>query len=84
MRTITVADLRQNPTGALREVEAGETYVVTRHRHPVAKLVPVASESLEIVPPRRQGGSQLAGRSGERPYTHDQMAALLADMAEDR
>lgn len=40
MKTITVAELRQNPTAALDEVEHGETYVVTRHRREIGRLVP--------------------------------------------
>lgn len=42
MKTITVAQLRQNPTAALDDVERGETYVVTRHRREIARLVPPA------------------------------------------
>lgn len=40
MKTITVAELRQNPTDALAAVEQGETYVVTRHRREIGRLVP--------------------------------------------
>lgn len=40
MKTITVAQLRQNPTAALEDVERGETYVVTRHRREIGRLVP--------------------------------------------
>lgn len=40
MKTISVAELRQNPTQALNEVEHGETYVVTRHRREIGRLVP--------------------------------------------
>lgn len=42
MKTITVAQLRQNPTAALAEVERGETYRVTRYRQEVARIVPPA------------------------------------------
>lgn len=42
MKVITVGQLRQNPTRALDEVAEGETYVVTRHRREVARLVPPA------------------------------------------
>lgn len=40
MKIITVAELRQNPTQALAAVEQGETYVVTRHRREIGRLVP--------------------------------------------
>ncbi|MCL2091373.1 MAG: type II toxin-antitoxin system Phd/YefM family antitoxin [Micrococcales bacterium] len=41
MKTISVGALRQNPTQALADVQAGQTYVVTRHRQAVARLAPV-------------------------------------------
>jgi prevent-host-death family protein len=40
MKTISVGELRQNPSDALAEVERGETYVVTRYRREIARLVP--------------------------------------------
>ncbi|MDR1393275.1 MAG: type II toxin-antitoxin system Phd/YefM family antitoxin [Bifidobacteriaceae bacterium] len=43
MDTISVGALRQNPSAALAAVESGRTYLVTRHRHPIAQLAPVAS-----------------------------------------
>ncbi|WOF23223.1 type II toxin-antitoxin system Phd/YefM family antitoxin [Microbacterium betulae] len=84
MRTITVAELRQNPTEALTQVEGGETYVVTRHRHPVARLVPYTSESVAIIPPRAGGAARLRERLGDRSYTDEQVTDLLAEMADDR
>lgn len=45
MKTISVGDLRQNPTAALSDVEHGETYSITRHRREIARLTPA---------PRRQ------------------------------
>lgn len=41
MKTITVAELRQNPTAALADVERGEVYAVTRHKREIAHLVPI-------------------------------------------
>lgn len=84
MKSITVGELRQNPTEAFAQVEAGETYVVTRHRHPVARLVPYVPDPVTIIPPRNNGPMRLRERLEDRSYTHDEVAALLADMAEDR
>lgn len=84
MRTITVAELRQNPTDALADVEAGATYVVTRHRRPIAKLVPATAEPIVLVPARKSGGSRLSELARERVYTRGEIEALLADMASDR
>ena len=41
MKTITVGQLRQNPTQALQDVERGEAYVITRHNRQIAQLVPI-------------------------------------------
>ncbi|ALJ22012.1 hypothetical protein AOA12_19790 [Microbacterium sp. No. 7] len=38
--TISVGELRQNPTRALDEVSDGATVVVMRHNRPIADLVP--------------------------------------------
>lgn len=38
--TISVGELRQNPTRMLREVKAGAVYVVTDHGEPVAEIAP--------------------------------------------
>ncbi|BEH03204.1 hypothetical protein SDC9_204854 [bioreactor metagenome] len=84
MKTITVAELRQNPTEALNGVEAGETYLVTKHRRPVAKLVPYEAETITITPPRKPGGSRLADRPRDRVYGYDEVEALLAEMEENR
>lgn len=40
MKTLSVGQLRQNPTDALNSVADGETVIVTRHNRPVADLVP--------------------------------------------
>lgn len=38
--TISIGELRQNPTRMLREVKAGATYVITDHGEPVAEVAP--------------------------------------------
>ena len=84
MRTITVAELRQNPTAALADVEAGEPYVVTRHRQAIAKLVPLDAEPVTLIPARKKGGTRLVGRKGLGNYTSEDVDRILAEMAEDR
>lgn len=54
MKTISVGELRQNPTPMLDDVAAGETYLVTRHSRGIAKVVPTAS-SASVIPPRHSG-----------------------------
>jgi prevent-host-death family protein len=45
MSTIGVRELRQNASGVLREVEAGETTTVTVAGRPVAKIVPILGDN---------------------------------------
>ncbi|WP_436697556.1 type II toxin-antitoxin system Phd/YefM family antitoxin [Nocardioides sp. BYT-33-1] len=83
MKSITVAELRQNPTEALREVASGETYVVTRHRREVARLVPPVAGA-ELAPARVRAGSRLAERPRRRLRTAGSVEELLAAMESDR
>ncbi len=38
-KTISIGELRQNPTQMLRDVKAGATYTITDHGEPVATVV---------------------------------------------
>lgn len=40
MKSISIGKLRQNPAATLNAVEHGETYIVTRYRREVGRLVP--------------------------------------------
>lgn len=40
MKTIGIGELRQNPTQMLRDVKAGQTYLITDHGDPVAQISP--------------------------------------------
>ena len=39
-RSITVGQLRQNPSRMLDDVQDGETYTITSHGRPIADVVP--------------------------------------------
>ena len=78
MKTITVGQLRQNPTAMLADIEAGEIYQLTRHNREIARIVPRAP-ALELIPPRRRGGSRLAGLSRHELRTAASVDELLAD-----
>ncbi|MGC4173745.1 type II toxin-antitoxin system Phd/YefM family antitoxin [Demequina sp.] len=84
MRSISVGELRQNPTEALAAVEAGESVVVTRHRRPIAKLVPVDRTPLTLIPARNPNGPRLSDRPNMPRRTYEETEALLAEMKEDR
>ncbi len=57
MKTVTVGQLRQNPTAVLAEVEAGATYTITRHSHVIGCIVPAGGAS-DIAPPKKSGAAQ--------------------------
>lgn len=57
-RSIPHRELRNNSSEILRAVEAGESFTVTNHGRPVAKLVPIADElpPLNFRPALTRGG----------------------------
>lgn len=78
MKTITVGQLRQNPTAMLADVEAGEVYQVTRHSREIARISPRAHE-VELLPRKRATGSRLAELPRHELRTADSIDELLAD-----
>lgn len=83
MKEITVAELRQNPTAALNEVEGGASYIVTKHRRPVARLVPPDDDEvlLRLIPAKHPGPSDLASRAAR--HTYEETESLLAEMSSE-
>lgn len=59
MKAITLGQLRQDPAPMLADVEAGETYQVTRHRREIAGIVP-RDHALELLRAKRRGGARLS------------------------
>ncbi len=45
MKTISVAQLRQNPGPMLADVQTGESYVVTQYRRTIAKITPLTDRT---------------------------------------
>lgn len=78
MKTITVGQLRQNPTAMLAEVEEGEIYQVTRHDQPIARIVPPSHE-VELLPRKRRAGSRLSALPRHELRTASTIDELLAD-----
>lgn len=78
MKTITVGQLRQNPTAMLAEVESGETYRITRHDQEIARIVPLAPR-LALTPRKRTTGSRLAELPRHVLRTATSIDELLAD-----
>jgi antitoxin (DNA-binding transcriptional repressor) of toxin-antitoxin stability system len=76
MKTITVAELRQNPTAALDDVERGETYIITRYRREIGMIVPVQRGRTPVT------AEDVAAAFRRTPLTHDWTAELERDRAE--
>ena len=84
MKSITVGQLRQNPTQMLAEVEAGETYRITRHDHEVGRIVP-PTPGIATIPARHRGQVQLPDLpTSYRPRTVQELDELLDDLRGDR
>lgn len=56
MKSISVGELRQNPSTMVADVESGEVYELTKHNQRIGFIVPQVP-SAQIVPPRRAGGA---------------------------
>lgn len=84
MKEISVAELRQNPTAALNDVAAGETYLVTRHRRAIAQLVPADEPVLvPLSTAVRSGPSRLSGRPPWQLKTAGSVDELIENMKSD-
>ncbi|MGB4777101.1 type II toxin-antitoxin system Phd/YefM family antitoxin [Microbacterium sp.] len=82
MNTITVGQLRQNPTQMLADVEAGATYTITRHNQEIARVVPV-QQIPGLIPAKRTGPSHLADRPRLTLRTAESVEQLLEEMKGD-
>jgi len=76
MKTITVGQLRQNPTEALAEVEAGQTYLITRHSRSIGRLVPDHG-GVVLIPAKKTGGTHLTSIAPHELRTASSIDELL-------
>lgn len=55
MESVSVATLKSNLSGYLDAVKNGKEIIVTSHRHPIARLVPIQNSiaNLGIIPARK-------------------------------
>ena len=79
MKSISVGELRQNPTVMIADVEAGEVYELTRHHRRVGLIVP-ATPLGQLVPPRRTGGA----RTSELPVHRVRTAGSIDELLDDQ
>ncbi|MCL2447745.1 MAG: type II toxin-antitoxin system prevent-host-death family antitoxin [Polyangiaceae bacterium] len=53
MKRTNVAELKAHLSEHLRAVEAGSTVEILVNKRPVARLVPIEEEEVELIPPER-------------------------------
>jgi len=79
MRFVSVATLKNNLSLYLATVKKGQELIITSHRHPVARLLPVekAPRDLKIIPAKKPASSlrKIKGMN----LKVDLLAELLAD-----
>ncbi len=79
MKSVTVGQLRQNPTQMLAEVEAGATYRITRHNHEIGRIVPPGNETV-LVPAKKRGWSRTRLLPHHEIRTAESVDTLLDEM----
>ncbi|MEP6811316.1 MAG: type II toxin-antitoxin system prevent-host-death family antitoxin [Chthoniobacterales bacterium] len=80
MRSVSVASLKSNLSAHLEAVRGGQEILVTSHRHPIARVVPLERNEnggLGILPANKPVSS-LKGVRGVK-LNFDPVATLLAD-----
>lgn len=63
MKTISLCDANQGFARCIREVEAGEEFVITRNGEPVARLVPVQPAKRKLAPKQEAALARILARS---------------------
>lgn len=79
MKTITVGELRQNPTQMLDDVAAGETYQITRHGREVGRILP-PPEGPSLIPAKKKGAMRLSGRPAHELRTAASIDELIDEV----
>jgi prevent-host-death family protein len=83
MKSVKIAELKDNLSRYLRAAEKGASVVVTDRDRPVARIVPIlAEESVEVVPASRPFSSVRARRFAPTRATIDSLALLLEERAD--
>jgi prevent-host-death family protein len=78
VKTISVGELRQNPTAMIEDVESGEVYELTRHNQRVGLIIPAAS-SARIIPRRTAGPARTRAIRRHELRTAAAVEELLSD-----
>jgi prevent-host-death family protein len=65
MKTVSLRDANQGFARYIREVEAGEEFVITRNGTPVARLVPVQPAARKLTPKQEAALARTRARMAE-------------------
>jgi prevent-host-death family protein len=65
--TISAADANRQFSKVLRAVEAGETFTVTSHGRPVARICPISEDAAEVQARRNAAWDRILERLEEQP-----------------
>lgn len=65
MKTVSLRDANQGFARYIREVEAGEEFVITRNGTPVARLVPVQPAARKLTPKQEAALARIRARMAE-------------------
>ena len=82
MRTVTQREFRNKSAEVLRDLERGDSFVLTNKGKPVGKLTPIGEPDPELRPSRpatRRGGFKVPTRQPK-----ESTAAALTDLRGDR
>ncbi|OUZ09292.1 hypothetical protein BHE97_11260 [Aeromicrobium sp. PE09-221] len=79
MKTVSVGELRQNPTRTLAAVEAGDTYAITRHHRVIGHIVPPDVQP-GIPAPKKAGPARTSRLPRHDPRTAETVDELIDDM----
>ena len=79
MRTVSVGEIRQNPTAAFDAVERGETVQLTRHNRPFAQITPITAGR-----PRGVSGAEVMAWLATNPFEPFDAHAWQEELRADR
>lgn len=82
METVSHRELRNNSGTVLHAVESGESYTVTTHGRPVARLVPIAGAVVDL--PLHRPATKRGFRELVRTPSEVSVATALDDLRGDR
>ena len=79
MKSITVGELRQNPTAMLADVESGATYRITRHNREIGRVVPPGS-AVPLTPAKKRGPSRTTELPRHEVRSAESIDALIDEL----